>query len=320
MHSTNKKAAHAPAASGRQGFLFELRKNRALFLMLLPTFLFFALFFYLPFVGVYYAFVDYKYSLGLFRSPFVGFSNFHFLFASHTIIRLTVNTLLYNAAFILFGNFFQIVVAVLISRIRNAAYRRISQTFIFLPYFISFVLVGLFAYGFLNYNYGLINEVLQNIGAKRVSFYTDPQYWKYIMPITYVWKWVGYGTVIYLASIMSINTELYDAAAIDGANAFRQISSVTLPTLKPTVIILLLFSVGNILKGQFQLFYQMVGTNGLLYNATDIIDTYVYRALVVSAQMGLGTAAGLYQSIFGLIIILSVNYIIRKIEPEYALF
>jgi putative aldouronate transport system permease protein len=182
------------------------------------------------------------------------------------------------------------------------------------------VLVGLFAYGLLNYDFGMVNSALVKVGFARISFYNTPRYWKYILTIAHVWKWLGYGSVIYLAAIMSINNELYDVASIDGANAFRQIRSVTLPMLKPTIIILLLFSIGSILRGQFELFYQMVGTNGLLFNATDILDTYVYRALVSSAQIELGTAAGLYQSVFGLIVILTANFIIKRIDPEYALF
>jgi putative aldouronate transport system permease protein len=304
----------------KRGFFFELRKNKLLFLMLLPTFLYFLLFFYIPFVGAYYAFVDYKYALGLFRSPFVGFQYFRFLFRSNIITKLTTNTLLYNVAFIIIGNFFQITVAILISQITSPFYRRLAQSFIFLPYFISFVLVGLFAYGLLNYDFGIVNNVLRSFGLDRLSFYTTPADWKYILTIAHVWKWLGYGSVIYLAAIMSINSELYDVAAIDGANAFRQIRSVTLPMLKPTIIILLLFSIGSILRGQFELFYQMIGHNGLLYNATDIIDTYVYRALTVTAQLQLGTAAGLYQSVFGLSVILVANFIIRRIDPEYALF
>jgi len=303
-----------------RGFFFELKKNKVLFVMLLPTFLYFLLFFYIPFVGAYYAFVDYKYALGLFRSPFVGFRYFRFLFLGNIITKLTINTLLYNVAFIIVGNFFQIMVAILISQITSPFYKRLAQTFIFLPYFISFVLVGLFAYGLLNFDYGIINHGLEALGFKAVSFYTTPGYWKYILTIAHVWKWLGYGSVIYLAAIMSINNELYDVAAIDGANAFRQITAVTLPMLKPTIIILLLFSIGGILRGQFELFYQMVGRNGQLYNATDIIDTYVYRALTVTAEIQLGTAAGLFQSVFGLAVILVTNFIIKQIDPEYALF
>ncbi|HUZ17791.1 MAG TPA: ABC transporter permease subunit [Spirochaetia bacterium] len=317
----SRKVPSAPALKEpKKGFLFELRKNKILFLMLSPALLYFVLFFYIPFVGAYYAFVNYNYALGLFRSPFVGFANFRFLFVSNVIVRLTVNTLLYNVAFIAFGNFFQIMIAILISRITSPLYRRVTQTMIFLPYFISFVLVGLFAYGFLNYDYGMIDAFLKRVGIERISFYTAPQYWKFILPAAYVWKWLGYGSVIYLASIMSINGELYDAASIDGAGVFRQIWAVTLPMLKPTVIILLLFSIGTILRGQFELFYQIIGRNGLLYNATDIIDTYVYRSLIVSAQLSLGTAAGLYQSVFGLVVILAANFAIKKFDPEYALF
>lgn len=302
------------------GFGYEVRKNKILFLMLLPALLYFVAFFYLPFVGAYYAFIDYKYALGLFRSPFVGFKNFRFLFVSNIITKLTINTLLYNVAFIVVGNFFQVMVAVLISRIGSRFFRRVAQTMIFLPYFISFVLVGVFAYGLLNYEYGLVNTTLGNLGLERVRFYSTPSYWKYILTIAHVWKWLGYGSVVYLAAIMSINNELYDVASIDGANAFRQITAVTLPMLRPTIVILLLFSVGGILRGQFELFYQLVGRNGLLYDATDILDTYVYRALRDTAEVELGTAAGLYQSVFGLGLILLVNWIVRRIEPDYALF
>jgi putative aldouronate transport system permease protein len=316
----NPTASTQAGERSGSGLLRELRKNRILFLMLLPALAYFLLFFYLPFVGAYYAFVNYKYGLGLFRSPFVGFKNFRFLFVSNIITKLTVNTILYNAAFIVIGNFFQIMVAILLSHMGNQAYRRIAQTMIFLPYFISYVLVGVFAYGLLNYEYGMVNSLLHKLGMPSVRFYTSPSYWKYILTVTHVWKWLGYGSVIYLAAITSINSELYEVASIDGANAFRQIRSITLPMLKPTIVILLLFSIGSILRGQFELFYQMVGRNGLLYDATDILDTYVYRALRDTAEVELGTAAGLYQSVFGLAVILGANAIIRRIEPEYALF
>jgi putative aldouronate transport system permease protein len=315
-----KSTKKAGIRQEKGSFIKELSKNRILFIMLLPTFLYFLMFFYLPFVGAYFGFVDYKIGLGLFKSPFVGFQNFKFLISSNTLLKLTCNTLLYNIVFILVGNFFQIVVAILISFIGFKTYKRFCQTMIFLPYFISYVLVGVFAYGMMNFEFGIINSMLDKIGISPLRFYSTPAYWKYILTATHIWKWLGYGSVIYLAAITSINPVLYEVAAIDGANVFRQIRSVTLPMLKPTIIMLLLFSVGGILKGQFELFYQMVGRNGLLYNATDIIDTYVYRALRETAQLELGTAAGLYQSVFGLMIILIVNYIIKKTEPEYALF
>ncbi len=304
----------------REGVLCELRKNKILFLMLLPALVYFTLFFYLPFVGVYYAFIDYKFGKGLFGSPFVGLKNFRFLFISNVIFKLTRNTLLYNTAFIIFGNICQLSIAILISEITKNVHRRIYQSLIFLPYFISFVLVGVFAYGILNFEYGIFNSFLRQIGLEPVRIYSTPAYWKYIMTATHVWKWLGYGSVIYLAAIMGINRELYDVASIDGANAFRQVWNITLPSLRPTIVILLLFSLGRILRGQFELFYQMIGRNGLLYDATDILDTYVYRALRESAEIELGTAAGLYQSVFGLLVIFAVNFIIKRIEPEYALF
>jgi putative aldouronate transport system permease protein len=319
--STPRRTTETQPSPGRiRGLFHEVGKNKVLFLMLLPALAYFLLFFYIPFIGVYYAFVEYKYQLGLFRSPFVGFRYFRFLFVGNVLVRLTVNTLLYNIAFIIVGNVCQITVAILISQITKQWYRRLMQTFIFLPYFVSFVLVGLFTYGLLNFDFGVANAALKGLGLKPVAFYTTPSYWKYILTVAHVWKWLGYGSVVYLASIMSINGELYDVASIDGANAFRQIRSVTLPMLKPTIVILLLFSIGGILRGQFELFYQMVGRNGLLYNATDIIDTYVYRALTVTAQIQLGTAAGLFQSVFGLAVILVANFVIKRVEPEYALF
>lgn len=317
---TEKTVLPRALGAPKTGFLQEFRQHKLLFLMLLPALLYFILFFYLPFVGAYYAFIDYKFALGLFRSPFVGFRNFRFLFISNIIVKLTVNTLLYNVAFIVIGNLIQITVAVLISEITSKTYKRITQSVIFLPYFISYVLVGVFAYGLLNFEFGMINSFLVKLGLSPLRFYSTPSYWKYILTVTHVWKWLGYGSVIYLAAIMSINKELYDVASIDGANAFRQVWSVTLPMLRPTIVILLLFSVGRILRGQFELFYQMVGRNGLLYDATDILDTYVYRALRDTAELELGTAAGLYQSVFGLAIILAANYIIKRLEPEYALF
>ncbi len=223
----------------REGVLCELRKNKILFLMLLPALVYFTLFFYLPFVGVYYAFIDYKFGKGLFGSPFVGLKNFRFLFISNVIFKLTRNTLLYNTAFIIFGNICQLSIAILISEITKNVHRRIYQSLIFLPYFISFVLVGVFAYGILNFEYGIFNSFLRQIGLEPVRIYSTPAYWKYIMTATHVWKWLGYGSVIYLAAIMGINRELYDVASIDGANAFRQVWNITLPSLRPTIVILI---------------------------------------------------------------------------------
>lgn len=190
----------------------------------------------------------------------------------------------------------------------------------FLPYFISFVLLSVIAYNMFNYESGFVNTVLKRFEAGPVDIYNTPWIWVFLIIIFYLWKNLGYSMVIYLAAITGISDEYYEAARIDGANIFQRIWYITVPMLKPTFVILLLFSLGSIMKGQFDLFYQLIGNNGVLYNATDIIDTYVYRSLKVTFDIGMATAAGLYQSLFGFILIMTVNYIIRKVNEDYALF
>lgn len=306
-----------------RGVLREISKNRVLFLMILPVIVYFVVFAYIPMVGVYYAFTRFNFHDGLFGSPFIGLKNFEFLFAgsSNAIIwELTRNTILYNIAFIVVGNVMQIATAVILSELPGRLFKKTAQSAMFLPYYISFVLVGVFIYNVFSYEYGLFNNILRSFELNAVDFYSTPWAWIYILIGVHVWKGLGYGSVIYLAAIMGIDRSLYEAAGIDGANVWQKIRFVTLPLLKPTFVLLLLFNLGMILKGQFDLFYQVVGNNGVLYPVTDIIDTYVYRTLVVNFDIGLGTAAGLYQSLFGLIIILTVNGIIRKLNKDYALF
>lgn len=305
------------------GLLREINKNKTMFLMILPVLVYFAVFAYVPMVGVYYAFTRFDFYGGLFGSAFIGLKNFEYLFsggANAVVWTLTKNTILYNIAFIVVGNILQIATAIILSELPGAIFKRTAQSVMFLPYFISFVLVGVFVYNLFNYEYGLINNMLRAFHVDTVDFYSTPWVWKYILVGAHVWKGLGYGTVIYLAAIMGIDRSLYEAADMDGASITQKIRFVTLPLLKPTCILLILFNLGTILKGQFDLFYQVVGNNGLLYSATDIIDTYVYRTLVLNFDIGLGTAAGLYQSFFGLILILAVNQTIRRINKDYALF
>lgn len=316
LHDTKK-------AKQKNSFIKDLKNSKTLYLMVLPAVSMFVIFSYLPMVGIYYAFTKYNFRGGLFGSPFVGFNNFKFLFqgGSKAIIwTLTKNTVLYNLAFILIGNSMQIITAVILSEITGKIYKKFSQSVMFLPYFISFVLVGVFVYNLFNYEFGSINGLLKSLGKTPINFYAKPSYWKYILVFFNVWKGLGYGTVIYLAAIMGIDREIYEAADIDGCNIFQKIRYLTLPLLKPTFIMLLLFSLGGILRGQFDLFYQVIGNNGTLFETTDIIDTYVYRALAVNFDVGMGTASGLYQSFFGLVIILTVNFIVKKVNEDYALF
>ena len=308
------------AIKKKHGLLTELSKNRVLFIMLLPAILYFVVFKYLPMAGVYLAFTKFNYIGGIFGSPFVGMNNFRFLYISGALFNITKNTVLYNIAFLITGNIAQIVVAIFISEIPGRYYKKITQSLMFLPYFVSYVLVGFVVYNILNYETGLLNSILRSLGLEPVNMYGNVGAWKYILVLFNIWKGIGYGSVIYLAAIMGIDREMYEAARIDSANIFQQTRYITLPMLKPTFIILLLLQLGNILRGQFELFYQIIGANGTLYKATDIIDTYVFRALVNSFDVGMGTAVGLYQSFFGFVLIMSVNAIVKRVSPDYALF
>ena len=302
------------------GFIEEFRRNWMLFIFLIPCFVYFLINNYLPMVGVYFAFTQFNFRDGLFSSPYVGLKNFEHLVRAQ-LFPLTLNTILYNIVFIIVGNVLQIVFAILVSRVISKWFKKTTQTMIFMPYFVSFVILRVLTYNLLEYNQGLVNSIVVPLGYARIDFYNSPKYWPFLITIAYLWKNLGYGMVVYLATIMGISDEYYEAARVDGANVFQQIRYITLPLLKPTFIILLLFSLGGIMRGQFELFYQLVGNNGVLFGTTDIIDTFVYRITTTQVMsMGMGAAAGLYQSVFGFIIIMTTNYIIKRKNSEYALF
>jgi putative aldouronate transport system permease protein len=304
----------------KKGILHELFRNKVLFLMIAPVLIFFVLFSYIPMVGIYFAFTKFSFDGGLFGSQFVGLENFKFLYQSGVLWNLTKNTVLYNLAFIFLGNILQLVCAIFISQITSKIFKKTTQSMMFLPFFISWVLVGAFAYNLFNSDNGVFNTIFKQLGMQTYDFYLETAPWKYIIVAFSIWKGLGYGTIIYLASIMSISEENYEAARIDGANIFQQIRHITIPLLKPTFVLLIIFSIGGILKGQFDLFYQIIGNNGMLFDATDIIDTYVFRSLTVNFDIGMGTAAGLYQSFFGFMLVMIVNYTVKKFNKEYALF
>ena len=302
------------------GFLEEVRRNWILFLFLVPCFVFFLINNYLPMAGIYFAFTQFNFRDSLFASPFVGFKNFEFLLHSE-ILHLTTNTILYNLVFIVVGNVLQIFFAILISQVANKYLKKTSQTMIFMPYFVSYVILRVLVFNVFEYDVGLFNNFMTSIGSPKVDFYNTPSYWPWIITVFYLWKNIGYGMVVYLATITGISSDYYEAAQIDGANIWQQIRYITVPLLKPTFIILLLYALGGIMKGQFELFYQLVGNNGTLFSTTDIFDTYVYRITTTQPlSMGLGTAAGLFQSLFGFIVIILTNFFIKRKNPEYALF
>ncbi|HZG86361.1 MAG TPA: ABC transporter permease subunit [Paenibacillus sp.] len=291
-----------------------------LLLMLAPAVLHVLIFAYVPMVGVLLAFKRFQYQLGLFGSPWVGLENFRFFFMSGDAWIVTRNTLLYNAAFILLIPLVQILLAVFLSEIGSKWFKKLAQSAMFLPFFISWVIVGSIAYNLFNFEVGLLNNVLKSFGIEPVNIYSEVGVWKYILFAFKLWKELGYGMVIYLAAIVSIDQQMYDAAKIDGANVFQRLRYVTVPSIFPVVVLLFLLSVGQIFRGEFGLFYQLIGNNGILYDQTDIIDTFVFRALLTSSDIGMAAAAGFYQSITCFITIVLINSFIRKVKPDYALF
>jgi len=304
----------------KQTFPQKLWRYRVLLLMCVPAVVFFFLFNYMPMPGIWVAFVKFNYRDGIFGSKFVGLDNFKFLYTSGKLFQLTRNTILYNLAFIILGNLLAVFTAILMNELRSRWFKKISQTIMFLPYFISQVLVGILVFSLLNYDTGFINGILTSLGMERWQPYSDPNVWPVLLVVIYLWQQTGYNSVVYFAAIMGIDAEMMEAAKVDGANGFQRIRYILLPSLKPTIVILLLFALGGIVKGNFGLFYNIVGSNPLLYSTTDIIETYVYRATVTDFNFSTASAVGLYQSLIGFVIVMAVNFIVKKIEPDYSLF
>lgn len=299
---------------------YDIRKNPVLVLMILPVVLYVIVFSYLPMSGLVLAFKQFDYSLGIFGSPWCGFSNFKFFFISGQAAKVIRNTVLYNVAFIIVNNVVEITVAIFISEIGGKLFKKLTQGAMFLPTFISWVVVSAFVYNIFSYDFGAFNHLRESMGAQPVDIYSQNTLWIFIIIFLNSWKHVGYGSVVYLAAIMGIDAEIYESATLDGAGELQKIWYVTLPNLKPTVIILVIMGIGNIFRGDFDLFYQMVGTNSLLFNTTDVIDTFVFRSLLFSQEYGMSAAVGLFQSVLCFIFLTATNLIIRRIDPDNSLY
>ncbi|MCS7059771.1 MAG: ABC transporter permease subunit [Anaerolineae bacterium] len=297
-----------------------VQRNLPFLLMASPALLVLLVFSYLPMFGIIIAFKDFRANLGIFGSEWVGLKNFEFLLRSPALARITTNTLFLNTLFIFTGLIASVGLALLLNEVRLKLAARTYQTVVFFPYFISWVIVGYFSFALLNSDNGLVNRVLQQVGVEPVAWYSSPQYWPAILTVTHVWKSVGYGSVIYLAAMLGINQEYYEAAMLDGANKLQQIRYITLPHLVPVMTILTLLAIGRIFYADFGLFYYVTRDNSLLYSTTDVIDTYVYRALRVNADIGMAAAAGLYQSVVGFVLILASNWLVKRIDPDRSLF
>ncbi len=306
--------------SGSKTFFSKLKEYKILLLMLSPAILFFIVFSYLPMAGVVIAFQGYTFDGGIFHSPWVGLNNFKFMFMAGDIFNVTKNTLLYNVIFIVVNNILEIACAIILAELSGRYFKRITQSMMFLPYFISWVVVGAFTYNVLNYESGSFNTLMKALNLQPFDFYNTPAIWVLIIVLICAWKSVGYGTIIYLSAVMGIDGEMYDAAEIDGANIFQRIRHITVPSLIPTVIILVLLSMGNLFRGDFSMFYQVTGNNPVLYSNTDVIDTYVTRSLLTSPEFGMTAAAGLYQSVLCFAIILVFNWLVKRYDKDYSLF
>ncbi len=304
----------------KSGFMKEFGKNKVLFLMLAPTVLYFIVFAYLPMAGLIVAFKSYNYSQGIFFSPWSGFDNFGYFFNSGVAFQVTRNTIVFNLIFIVTSVIASVAIAVFLSEMKNKYFKKVSQSFLIFPYFISWVVVAAFVYNVFSYDYGVFNEILRSLGLEPINIYSKTSYWYVLLPALHIWKNVGYSSAIYFASIAGINTEYYEAARVDGANTFQRIWNITLPFLKPTVIVLVLLSVGQILRGNTDMFYQLIGNNGMLFSGTDVIDTYVFRAMRVSGEFGMATAVGLYQAVLGFVLVSASNLLVKKYDKDMALY
>lgn len=291
----------------------------ALLLMALPGILLIFVFSYLPMGGLVIAFKNYTFKKGIFGSDWVGLKNFEFLFATEDAWTITYNTLFLNALFIFTGLIISIGLALIMNEVKKRWVNSIVQSVLFFPYLMSWVVVSYIVYALLTSS-GLVNQWLQWFGIDPILFYQKPAYWPLILTIVYLWKNCGYLSIIYLAAILGINSEYYEAANIDGANKLKQIWYITLPLLMPIIIIMVLLQLGKIFYADFGLFYNVTGDSGMLYSTTDVIDTYVFRMFRMLGDVGMSSAAGFYQAIVGFVLVLVSNLIVRKIDKEKALF
>ena len=303
----------------KRTFWQQVQKNKTLLYMLLPALLYVIIFSYIPMFGITIAFKNYNYNDGIMGSPWCGLQNFEYLKISGKLWALTRNTLLYNLAFIVFGVIFEVGFAIMLSEITKKTFKKVSQAFMFLPYFISWVVVSTVMLNIFGQN-GVLSNILTRFGIEDFSIYQQVKQWPVVMVGIRLWKQTGYGTVVYLAAIAGLIQEMFEAASIDGANIWQKIRYITIPGLKPTIFIMFLLSVGNIFRGDFGMFYQLVGNNQLLLETSDVIDTFVYRSLITTPNIGMSAAAGFYQSVLCFVTIVSVNWLVRKIDPDYTLF
>ncbi len=298
-------------------FLHNTWKHRAHVILALPVFLVLFFIMYVPMTGLVLAFKNFDVTKGIYGSPWCGLDNFKFLIASKNIfVTMTRNTLVYYVIFTAIGTFLNVALAVAIDQCIFKKTTKAMQTLMIIPVFISYAAVQFIVYAFISKDTGLINSAL----GTSSSFYTQAKYWPAILTITKIWKDTGYGSVLYMSVLAGIDTELYEAAEIDGANRWKKIWHITLPSLIPMITVMLLLSVGNVMRSDTGLFYQVTRDSGQLYSTTQVIDSYVLHAIFKNSNFGFTAATSFFQSVVGLLLMLFANWMVKKIEPENALF
>ena len=302
-------------------FVKTVKHYWPMYLMFVPGFVYLFINCYIPMFGIQIAFRRYNARDGIYGSPFCGLDNFKFLFQTNDAWIMTRNTLLYNLVFIILGNVLAIAIAIMLNEITGKKKKQFYQTIILIPYLISMIIVSYLAFAFLSSSNGFFNNsILKGLGLPAVDWYNTPKYWPFILVFINLWKSLGYSMILYYATICGIDYTLYEAAEIDGAGRWQKITHVTLPSLKSTIIILVLMSLSGIFRSDFGLFYQVTQNSGPLIKVTQTIDTYVYRGLMQTNNIGMSSAAGVYQSVVGFILVMTANGIVRKVDKDSALF
>ena len=304
----------------RRPFLHEMKKNYTLYLMCVPGLLFMILFNFIPMPGLWMAFTKYDLLDGIFGSEFVGLKNFEYFFFGTGMGPKTIwNTLYINFWGLILGLIVPITLAILFNEIQSKRFKQFTQSMMFFPYFVSWVVVGALIYGLFATDVGVVNKVLVSLGQDPVRWYAEPQHWKPILIIANVWKWSGYNSIVYMAAMSGFDASLYEAAKVDGASKLQQIWYLTIPMLKSTAVILTLMSVGRIFFGDFGMIYGIIGNNPVIGNEVAVIDTYVYSSMR-SLGYSYSTAIGLFQSVMGLVLVTLCNKLAKKINEGEGLF
>lgn len=304
----------------------EIKKNGGLLLLAIPGIILTILMKYLAYPGLLLAFKDYQASIdqgffaALFSSPWIGLENFKFLIMNPDMGIILRNTLGYNITLIVIGTIAAVVSAIAINEILNLRSKKFIQTLMFFPFFMSWVSVSYMMVGFFDTDYGLLNQFLAIFNVAPIDWYNDPTWWPFIIIIMGVWKGLGYNSVIYLSTIQGFDKSYYEAACIDGASKWQQIKYITIPLLKPMIIILSILAIGGIMYSDFGLFYQLPKNSSALYNVTQTLDIFVYNALKIPNSLGLSAAASFFQSIVGFTLVIGTNLIVRRIDKDSALF